>query len=45
MLVLLEPFYDFGHVLGAAARAEEDGVVGFDQDHIVDAESSDKFLG
>jgi hypothetical protein len=35
--LLFEPFYDFGHVLGAGAGAEEEGVVGFNQDHIVDA--------
>src|SRR5277367_7124919 len=42
--LLLEPFHDFGYVLGAAAGAEEDGVVGFDQDHIVDAEGGDEFF-
>src|SRR5580698_6404147 len=35
--LLFEPFYDFGYVLGAGAGAEEQSVVGFDQDHIVDA--------
>lgn len=43
-LTILEPGDDFGDVLGAVAGAEENGVVGFDEDEIVDADGSDKFL-
>jgi hypothetical protein len=32
-----EGFDDLGYVLGAVAGADEDGVVGFDQDNVVDA--------
>ena len=34
-MMLLEPFHDFGYVLGAVAGAEQEGVVGFDQDQVV----------
>ena len=44
-VLLLEPFNDFGYVLGAVARAEEDGVAGFDEDHVLDAQSNDEFFG
>src|SRR5277367_6798373 len=43
--LLLEPFHDFGYVLGAAAGAEEEGVVGFDQDQVMDAEGGNEFFG
>src|ERR1700723_3387354 len=44
LFFLFEPFDDLGDVLGATARAEEDGVVGFDQNQIADAEGGDEFL-
>lgn len=42
--VLLEPFYDFGDILRAIARAEEDGVGGFDEDKIANSDGSDEFF-
>ena len=42
--LLFEPFHDFADVLGTMAGAEQDGVVGFDEDHILNAEDGDEFV-
>src|ERR1700735_4544946 len=41
--LLFKIFYDFTDVLGAVARTDEDGVVCFHDDQIMDADGGDEF--
>jgi hypothetical protein len=43
--MLFEEFDGLGDVLGVVAGAEEDGVAGFDEDEVADADGSDEFFG
>ena len=43
--MVLEVLDDASDVLGAVAGTEEQGVVGFDEDEVVDTDGSDEFRG
>ena len=43
-LLFVEPFDDFADVLGAFAGADEQGIVGFDDDKILHADGGDELF-